>query len=315
MFDYSNQKEYIHTMKKMNLVNHNENFISADRSIYRSISIRKRKLLNCNKSYTSYLSIDGLSEIADYYVFGKSGKGLLSNRKASKTKVLFVNSDLLEKVDFDLFPQLKVIISGNSDHNFDYSPSVPSRVNLVLLQNCSVISDKIKPLPIGLENKRTGRYDATKIFNDSNALKFNFIPKILVPPMSDTNTLRSLEISRSSKLPKYFDVQTQYLYESEYFNLIGKYNFLLCLEGNGYDTHRIWEALYLRIFPVMLRTKWSTSLESLNLPILFIEDLSEITENKLSEFWLANSEFNPTTTPQLWLDYWHELVSAHSIDF
>jgi hypothetical protein len=301
-------------MKKINLIKYNENFVSADRSIYRSMSIRKRKFFNYNKSYTSHLSIDGMSEIADYYVFGKSGKELLSNRKASKSKVLFVNSDLLEKVNFDLFPQLKVIIAGNSDHNFDYVPDAPSRVNLMLLQNCSIISNKIKPLPIGLENKRTGRYDASKIFKNDGVSRLNYNPKILVPPMSDTNRNRSLQISRALKLPKYFDVQTQYLYESEYFSLINRYNFLLCLEGNGYDTHRIWEALYLRIFPVVLRTKWSTTLESLKLPILFIKDLSEITEDKLSEFWIANSDFNPTITPQLWLNYWRKLVGTNSMD-
>jgi hypothetical protein len=301
-------------MSKNIIKNYDYNFAPAKRSVFRSMSIRKRRFLNYNKSYTAYLSIDGVAEIVDYYVFGKSGKELINVNKAGKTKVLFVNSDLLEKVEFDLFPQLRVIISGNSDRNFYKTPEFPSSVNLVLLQNCSIISDKVKPLPIGLENKRTGRYNADKIFYEKNLSKSSFSPKILVPPMSDTNSLRSIVISQTLKLPKYFDVQTQYLYELEYFSLISKYNFLLCLEGNGFDTHRIWEAMYLGVFPVMFRTKWATALETLKLPILFIEDLSEITENKLSEFWQSNSKFTSAATPQLWLEYWHKLIRTSALD-
>jgi len=301
-------------MENKGMENHNKLFIPAKRSIYRNINIRWRKLYNHNKNYTSHLSIDGISKIADYYVFGKSGRDLLNSKKASRTKVLFVNSDLLEKVNYDLFPKLKVIISGNTDRNFDDAPSFPPNIQLMLLQNCSIISDKIKPLPIGLENKRTGRYNATKILY-ANKSQLIFNPKILVPPMSETNVFRSLAISRALKLSKYFDVQTQYLYESEYFSLIKKYNFLLCVEGNGYDTHRIWESLYLGVFPVMFRTKWSMALESLKLPILLIEDMSEISEDSLNKFWQANFKFHPTATPQLWLSYWRKLVVNRLADF
>jgi hypothetical protein len=34
-----------------------------------------------------------------------------------------------------------------------------------------------------------------------------------------------------------------------------QYKYCVCPEGNGLDTHRLWEALYLRVVPIMLKTK------------------------------------------------------------
>lgn len=60
---------------------------------------------------------------------------------ARQAKSLFVNSHELELVDFDLFPELKVLIAGNSDRHFDYLPDLPKVIRLLLVQNCSIESD------------------------------------------------------------------------------------------------------------------------------------------------------------------------------
>jgi len=223
---------------------------------------------------------------------------------------MFVNSDRFNQINFGSFPNLRVVISGNSDTNFDKNFNMPKSIKLFLIQNCSVSAENIKTLPIGLENKSTGRYSSLKYFS-AKVSRTDFVPKILVPPMSNTNPIRSVLINKSFEIPELFVVRTDYLKEKEYFNLIKNYQFLLCLEGNGYENHRIWEALYLGIFPVVLRTKWSATLDYLKLPILYIDDLSKITSDVLYEFWLENLNFNPDATPQLWLKYWKDLVNSH----
>ena len=274
------------------------------------MGIRANQFIYRNKTYKSHISIDSFAHLADYHVYGRSGQEPLDKKKSQEAKVLFVNSDRFAQINFEQFPNLHVIISGNTDTNFEEISNLPSNIKLLLLQNCSVSAENIKTLPIGLENKRTGRYSNLKNFS-TKISRADFTPKVLVPPMSNTNPIRSVMIAKSFEIPELCDVKTNYLYEKDYFDLIKNYQFLLCLEGNGFENHRIWEALYLGIFPVLLRTKWSVTLDYLKLPILLIDDLSKISRDDLYEFWLANLNFNPETTPQLWLEYWKGLINSH----
>ncbi len=287
-----------------------ELFIPAKRSVARNLCIRTRQFIYRNKAYRSHISIDSFAQLADYHVYGRSGLDALNKKKSEKAQILFVNSDRFNQINFAKFPSLKVVISGNSDTNFDKDLNMPRDIKLFLLQNCSLSAKNIKTLPIGLENKSTGRYSNLKHFS-AQIKKEKFNSKILVPPMSNTNPIRSLAITTCLDIPEIYDVQIGYLHEKEYFNLIKNYQFILCLEGNGFENHRIWEALYLGLFPVLLRTKWSATLDYLNLPILLIDDLSEIKYSDLYEFWLANLNFNPNFAPQLWLNYWEELINSH----
>jgi len=283
-------------------------FNPANRSIIRSLRIRATQRIYKNSFHKSYISIDTYKNLADYFVFGSSGREKIDLDKAFRSKVIFVDSDKFEDIDFNFFPNLKVVISGNTDRNFLELPKVPASIKLMLLQNCCISNEKIKTLPIGIENKKNGRYFASQVFrNPINRNKFG--SKILVPPMSDTNPIRSDSIKVALSLPDFFDVKVNYLHEKQYFDLIKKYNFTLCLEGNGFENHRIWESLYLGIFPVMLRTSWSESLGYLNLPILLIDDLKQITREKLNSFWALNSDFNPKKAPALNTGYWINLIN------
>jgi hypothetical protein len=60
---------------------------------------------------------------------------------------------------------------------------------------------------------------------------------------------------------------------------VRNHSFVFCPRGNGVDTHRLWETLYMGSIPIVKRdiahAGWT------DLPILFIDDWSEITEEKL----------------------------------
>lgn len=257
--------------------------------------------------------MDTFKNLSDYIVFGSSGKEKINLDKALRSKVIFVNSDRFEDVNFNFFPKVKVIISGNTDRNFVKLPETPQTVKLMLLQNCTISNDKVKTVPVGIENKRNGRYIASQIFRKP-INRNRFEPKILVPPMSNTNPIRSKLINLAASLPELFDVSLNYLHEKQYFNLIKKYQFILCPEGNGFESHRIWESLYLGIFPVMLKTTWSETLGYLDLPILLVDDLRQITRENLFSFWTMNFTFNPKKTPALSVEYWSNLINETTLD-
>ena len=277
--------------------------------IRRSLEIRFRHFIYRASTNTPYLSGDSLSVLTDYVVGGISGSEKISQEMVARAKSIFVRSEQLETflMKYGDVITAKVLVTGNSDKNFEYSISIPESVKLWLCQNNAVGGDsRIKTLPIGLENLRLGRTGQTKYH------KFNLGDKVrnsvLVPPMSPTNEIRRRVIQQLQDPRKEFTVSYSLLDEKSYFDLVRRFQFVLCCEGNGFDTHRLWETLYQGSFPVVLRTKWSSTLESLKLPILYIDNLEEINQTILEEFWTQHSRFDPTTKDCLWVPFWENLI-------
>ena len=68
----------------------------------------------------------------------------------------------------------------------------------------------------------------------------------------------------------------------EYKNNLVSSSFVLCPEGNGIDTHRVWEALYSGSIPVV---KNRTAFKSFDkLPILFVDSFYDVTAETLSNY-------------------------------
>jgi hypothetical protein len=108
--------------------------------------------------------------------------------------------------------------------------------------------------------------------------------------------------------PELFDSPLEYLNERDYFTLTKKYKFILALEGNGYETHRIWEALYQGSIPVMLNTPWSHSLKEYGLPILFVDLISELSSGILLDFYHRHGDFIPEELEILWTPFWSAAI-------
>lgn len=78
-----------------------------------------------------------------------------------------------------------------------------------------------------------------------------------------------------------------------YYNVIGKYKFVICPEGNGIDTHRLWETLYSKGIPIV---EYNELMEKKlqGLPILWTKDYSELTANYLEQEYkrILESEYD-----------------------
>jgi hypothetical protein len=66
-----------------------------------------------------------------------------------------------------------------------------------------------------------------------------------------------------------------------YLNNIYNHKYVICPRGNGLDTHRLWEALYMGTFPIV-KKDINNSFYS-DMPILFVNDWTEITLDLLIE--------------------------------
>ena len=65
-----------------------------------------------------------------------------------------------------------------------------------------------------------------------------------------------------------------------YKKQLTSHKFIVCPRGNGIDTHRIWEALYCGVIPIVKRNVVHKELEG-NLPILFVDSYEQIDKSFL----------------------------------
>ena len=94
-----------------------------------------------------------------------------------------------------------------------------------------------------------------------------------------------------------------------YRRILLNYMFVICPEGNGIDTHRLWEALYLKTVPIIEKNKISNFIKKANLPVLILDkwsDLSKYDEKKLRNFYASNRKlFN---NKYLFQNYWKKKI-------
>jgi hypothetical protein len=277
----------------------------------RYFKIRLRQVLFKFGSNSPYISGDSIAALADYVVFGRNKKRKVSIRRLNHAKSIFVPGEKLHELLENYGHEIKAncLITGNSDENFTILPDLPDSVRLWLCQNNAITNSRVvKTLPIGIENRRLGRNGFPSLYKKSYSNAST--SRVLVPPMSPTNPIRTEIILQARERSEIFDVHTKLIPEMEYFQLTRRYKFILCCEGNGFENHRIWETLYQGSFPILLRTNWSTSLEYLNLPILFVESLNDVDPKLLEDFYQQNKSFLPHLAPALWIPFWDRLIKG-----
>ena len=91
----------------------------------------------------------------------------------------------------------------------------------------------------------------------------------------------------------------------EYKNNLNNHLFILCPEGNGLDTHRIWESIYLGSVPVVKKHITHKSLD--NLRVLKVDKFEDINLETLKQFEENNTYQD---MKKIKIDYWIELIRS-----
>lgn len=254
-----------------------------------------------------YLSQSNFRKLADFEIIDRIH--LDSTQKIRQSKVLFVATHLLDDVLDKCFEIINanILITGDSDANITEDRILPPSVKIWLAQN-SILPPSFRNyvIPIGLEDASYGRLGLKFHYRIRRKKKLN---KVFIPPMSPTNPIRNLV--QNLKTTPEIEIESEYLNAFRYVHKIRKYRFTLCLEGNGFENHRIWETLYFNSFPVMLRTPFSENLLGLGLPILIIDSLDSVNATLLSAHFLKNEAFDSREYEVLWMDYWKMLITKN----
>lgn len=222
---------------------------------------------------------------------------------------VFIRSDFL--IDFlkllPSFPNVNTVVAGNSDTNFS-ALVFPEDLSIRLYcQNfAGSQSAKVSLLPLGLENLKLAGSGQPKYFRSTKPALI--VDKVLIPPHGNTNSSRREQI-HELKRNNIFVVTQKPLSRKHYFEKTSNYRFILCLEGNGFDTHRVWETLYQNSFPVIQNSAWAENLKNLGLPILFVDDLNSLDSAILHQHYTRYSDFNARNWDCLWIPFWEKKFS------
>jgi len=148
---------------------------------------------------------------------------------------------LWENVD-ELNPDDRYIIST---YNFPLMTfdTIPPQITKWFAVNSCV--KEIESLPLGVADP-----DELLATLDKKILKQN---KLLVCHANHTieRFMSKLYFIGLSQGMEWVDVVEENLNKREFYELIASYEFVLCPAGNGIDTYRLWEALYLGSTPVI----------------------------------------------------------------
>jgi hypothetical protein len=91
---------------------------------------------------------------------------------------------------------------------------------------------------------------------------------------------------------------------------IRNHTFVLCPRGNGVDTHRMWETLYMGSIPIVKRDIAMDDFS--DLPICFINDWTEVTPEFLNteKLRIENGNWN---MDKLKMSYWISAIQSESV--
>ena len=121
----------------------------------RYFEIQIRKILYRKRINSPYLSSEVFASITDLKILTKKDFCRKLGKIQPKVRSLFISSDLIELLDGveNRLPNLKVLVSGHSDRNFEQAIRIPATVKLWYSQNNAIADDsRVRLLPIGIEN-------------------------------------------------------------------------------------------------------------------------------------------------------------------
>jgi len=179
-----------------------------------------------------------------------------------------------------------VVISHNGDVNIDSSFEIPDNVIRWFSQNVNMIHPKLESIPIGLENSMWfKKIDKRVIMNEQWKKPRRYKNLAYLNCNTKTNPKERAPLYSLFKRHKWVTTEegSNGVHVPLYFENLYKHKFVFCPEGNGIDTHRTWETLYMGSVPIEKRNINNQFYK--DLPICFVDSWEEVTEEFLKSEW------------------------------
>ena len=144
-------------------------------------------------------------------------------------------------------------------------------------QNLCFRHDKLFFLPIGLANRQWAHGNLAMFHNKDFMMDREKTKKVYFYFSIDTN--------RKKRQPCYDALREKLEWLNPVEPLqnlfrLKEYEFCICPEGNGVDTHRLWEALYLKTVPIVIKSEFTEIIKD-TVPLVILENWSDFDINVL----------------------------------
>jgi hypothetical protein len=229
-----------------------------------------------------------------------------------KHNIIYTHT-LYVKQLFDEIRKLKcctfTIITHNCDENINDASILPDNVVMWFAQNVNIDHPRIQSIPIGLENDKWFKGIRKKEKMEAK-LRTPKRYKNLVYLNSNTVT------NPKEREPLYTLFEKQNWVTAvrgvngrgfdEYLDNMYNHKFVFCPDGNGIDTHRLWETLYLNSVPIVKR---GINIKIYyKIPMIVVTDWKQLLgkQKQLEEY--LDLEFQNWEKDMLTFEYWKEKI-------
>lgn len=260
-----------------------------------------------------FLSGDTFRSICNH-VYEEKTMNSFSFDDVREGDLIFCESRLIKIFFADARIKIKrpfILLSGNGDQNIDssYLPLIPENLIIWFAQNIAISHQKVRPLPIGLENAALHWHGIVGDFKKIRGSLPVKKPRILFGFTIGTNAMER-EPAFKVLINHPASDRLSPINTKAYKRILANYSFVASPPGNGLDCHRTWEALYLNVIPIVKKSIMTESFER-ELPLWLIDDWRELEtydENGLQEKYdtIWNGSWNRDA---LWLPYWQKMIN------
>lgn len=203
----------------------------------------------------------------------------------------------------DEFPDKKFIIfTAFEDTPLDSEiwTKIPENVIVIHAANAVVFGGKIHPFPHGLERIMYQGYDHHAILEEYIKKYIKPTKQLLICHRDDTGARGSIRDVFNGK--EWATVSGHLDYEA-YLQAIQDHKFVLCPSGNGIESARNWETLYMKRVPVFKKHPYLEEMFK-DFPVLFVNEWEEITKELLEENDYLFDKAQNINMENLDLDFW-----------
>jgi len=266
-----------------------------------------------------YITGDTIRAFADH-VFDETTDVRGWSRKALDVEagnVVFLKTDFMHDFFTSTFPRIKngfVLATHNSDFPApsQYASFLDdARLLAWYALNPDTVHPKLVPVPISLANAHWPHGRPPVVQDAFDAKKEAWSARqhglYINTDVTSNKDDRSKALTSVASLESVY-VRRGRLNYSDYLHDVANSKFVLSPPGNGADCHRTWEAILLNAVPIVASSSLLSPLYK-GLPVLTVDDWSEITEAKLQQF--APPTDRHCVPDVMRADYWFGRMLSH----
>lgn len=184
---------------------------------------------------------------------------------------------------------------------------IPENIKKWYTTNLNVVHPKLELIPFGLNNDGPGSSILPNYMGEKKT-------KLLYVNFQQC-TLERVHLNNYFRNCPWATFKNPNLNIETFLQDVSSHKFTLCPLGNGLDSYRIWEALYLGSIPIIPRCPFSAYLEAMNLPVLVTnyDRIFTLNSDELNAAWNLYQKCETNYEP-LKKSYWKNKILGMSND-